>query len=150
MKKQLNLLCSIVALLCFVSMFIPLIAPRYPASTYYSATETLSPDYIFAGDYYYAREYWSVSRYVFSTKGLFLRVIVSLSEALLICWAYYGVRGEAGKMGLAAALLNLVVSVVAVISMTRVMGFCRWGVLVMLALDAIAAVVLAIATNDFR
>ena len=147
MKKQINLLCSIIALFCFVSMFIPVIAPRYPAATYYVASEASSGDYIFAGDYYYARSYWSISQYVFSNANLLLRVIVALSEALLIYWAYYGVKGEAGKMGLAAALLNLAVNAVAVISMMRVMGYCRWGVLVVLALDAIMAVVLAVIAN---
>ncbi len=85
MKKQMNLLCSIVALFCFVSMFIPVIAPRYPASDYYSAAESYSADFIYSGDYYYAREYWSISQFVFSTRGLLARVVLALSEALLIC-----------------------------------------------------------------
>ena len=143
MNKQLNLLCSVIALLCFVSMFMPVIALRYPAGEYYSASGNYESDYYFSGDYYYAREYWSVSQYVFTVGSLLFRVALALSESLLICWAYYGVRGESGKMGLAAAVLNLVVSAVALISMLGFVGSCRWGVLVVLALDAVAAVVLA-------
>ncbi len=150
MKKQLNLLCSIIALFCFVSMFIPIIAPRFAAGPYYSGTGNAAGDYFFTGDYYYAREYWSISRYVFSTGNLFYRIIVSLSEALLIYWAYYGVRGEAGKVGLTAAILNLVVNAAAIVSMLGVMGSCRWGVLAVLAVDAIVAVVLAILAADAK
>ena len=42
MKKQLNVLCSIIALFCFVSMFMPVIAPRFPAGQYYAADEAIA------------------------------------------------------------------------------------------------------------
>lgn len=146
-KKYANLICSIIALFCFVSMFMPIIAPRYPAGEYYPSSENYVNMYFYTGDYYYAREYWSISRYVFSSRSIPLRVLLSISEALLLYWALYSVRGEAGKMGLVAAIMNLAVTILITAMMLRVMGSCRWGVLVVLALDAVAAVAMAAGTK---
>ncbi len=142
-KRLLNLVCSAIALLCFVSLFVPVIAPCYPASEYYSASGASTADFVFSGQYYYAREYWSISQYVFSTSGLLARIVLAMSEALLIYWAFYSVKGEAGKMGLVAAALNLLVIVFATIDMFKVLGVCRWGVMAVVALDAITAAALA-------
>ena len=142
-KRLFNLVCGAIALFCFVSLFIPVIAPCYPATNYYSATGASTTDFVFSGDYYYAREYWSISQYVFSTGGLLARIVMAMSEALLIYWAFYSVKGEAGKMGMAAAALNLVVVAVAAIDMLGKLGSCRWSVLAVVLVDAIVAAALA-------
>ena len=129
-------------------MFMPIIAPRYPAGEYYPSSENYANMYFYTGDYYYAREYWSISRYVFSSQSIPLRVLLSISEALLLYWALYSVRGEAGKMGLVAAITNLAVTILISGMMLRVMGSCRWGVLVVLVLDAAAAVAMAAVTKQ--
>ena len=36
MKKRFNLICSVIALFCVISMYMPVIAPRYPADQYYA------------------------------------------------------------------------------------------------------------------
>ena len=142
-KKQIDLICSIIALFCFISMYMPIIAPQYPAADYYAPTGSFESESFCTGDYYIAREYWSISRFVFADKSIVLRVVLSLSGALLIYWAFYSVRGEAGKMGLISAVLNLVVTGYVVARMLGVMGYCRWGVLAVLALTTVAAVVIA-------
>jgi len=140
MKKQINLICSILALLCFLSTFVPIVALRYPASDYYAPEG--NTDYFFTGDYYLAKSYWSVTDYAFSRSPVW-RVVLSVSQALLLLWAFLSVRGEAGKSGLAIAVLNLLVVGIVVIAMLSKMWSCRWGVLAVLATDCIAAVVMA-------
>lgn len=140
MKNQINLICSILALLCFLSTFVPIIALRYPASDYYAPEG--NTDYFFNGDYYLAKRCWSVTDYAFSHSTVW-RVVLSFSQALLLLWALLSVRGEAGKSGLAIAALNLVVVGIIVIAMLSAMWSCRWGVLAVLAADCIAAVVMA-------
>lgn len=142
-KKHLNLIISILALFCFISMYMPIIAPRYSAQQYYAPGGNYNVEYYFTGDYYCAREYWSITRFVFASNSVLFRVILSLDQALLMLWALMSVRGEAGRKGLVIALLNLLVVGFVLIKMFGVMGSCRWGVIVVLALDTLAAVVMA-------
>lgn len=143
MKKYFNLLCGIVALLCFITLYMPVMLPRFPAGDYiYNATA--AKEYVFSGDYYWAREYWSVSRFLFSMGSPLPRVVLSLTQVLLIYWAWLASRGEAGKLGVVVAVLNLVVVGVAVVLMFRVQGACRWAVLIMMVVDCVAAVVLSV------
>ena len=143
MKKYFNLLCGVIALLCFISLYMPLVAPRFPAADYIY-TASAARDYALSGDYFWAREYWSVSRFLFSTGSPIPKVIISLTQVLLIFWAFEASKGEAGKVGVAVAVLNLIVVAASLIFMLKVAGGVRWEVLVMMALDCVAAVVLAV------
>ena len=143
-KKQLNLLCSIIAIFCVISVYMPVVAPRYPAGAYYAASDAYLQDYFFTGDYYWAREYWSISRYVFSDQSVLLRILLSITEGLLLFWALYSVKGEAGRMGLLAAGLNLLVTGFVLIRMLAVKGYCLWGVLAVMVLVTLVTAVLAV------
>lgn len=142
-KKQIGLICSVIALFCFISIYMPVIAPRFPAVEYYAPSGSYESEYYLSGDYFYAREYWSISRFAFADRSIVIRVVLSLGEALLIYWAFYAVRGEAGRIGIVIAGLNLGITAFMVIRMLGVMGYCRWGVLTVMALVAVAAVVVA-------
>lgn len=142
-KKHLNLIISILALFCFISMYMPIIAPRYPAAQYYAPSGNYNAEYYFTGEYYYAREFWSMTRFVFASNSVIFRVILSLDQALLMLWAMMSVRGHAGKDGLVIALINLAVVGFVLFKMFSVMGSCRWGVVIILALDTLAAVAMA-------
>ncbi len=141
MKNKVNIICSVLALLCFVSLFIPVIAPQYPTALYHA--QPGNNDFFLSGDYYQARSYWAVTDYVFGAQPQIWRIILSFDQALLLFWSLMSVRGEAGKKGLAVAVLNLVVSGTAIIKMASSMWACQWAVLIMMVLDMIAAVALA-------
>lgn len=143
MSKRLNLICSILALVCMISMYMPVIAPRYPVGDYYAAAGTYEADYYLAGNYYCAREYWDMTRFAFATGSFIGPIALSLAQALLILWAWLSVRGEAGKYGLMIAVYNLAVMGFTLIQMLGALWMCRWSVLVMIVLDAVAAVVAA-------
>lgn len=142
-RKHLNLIISILALFCFISMYMPIIAPRYPAAQYYAPSGNYNAEYYFTGEYYCARELWSMTRFVFASNSVIFRVILSLDQALLMLWAMISVRGHAGKDGLVIALINLAVVGFVLFKMFSVMGSCRWGVVIILALDTLAAVAMA-------
>jgi len=141
MKNKVNIICSVLALLCFVSLFIPVIAPRYPAAQYHARPG--NNDFSLSADYYLARSYWAITDYVFGAQPQIWRIILSFDQALLLFWSVMSVRGEAGKMGLPVAILNLAVTGTAIIKMTSSMWACQWAALIMMVLDAIAAVVMA-------
>lgn len=141
MKNKVNIICSVLALLCFVSLFIPVIALRYPAAQYHA--QPGNNDFFFSADYYMARSYWAITDYVFGAQPQIWRIVLSFDQALLLFWSVMSVRGEAGKMGLPVAILNLAVTGTGIIKMASSMWACQWAVLIMMVLDAIAAVVMA-------
>ena len=141
MKGKINLICSILALFCFVSMFVPVIALRYPASEYYARSG--SSDFFFTGEYYLAKSYWAVTDYVFGAQSVVWRIILSLDQGLLILWALLSVRGEAGRSGLWIALANLAVVAVVLTRMMLGMWACNWPVLIAIAVDTVVAVAMA-------
>lgn len=141
MKNKINIICSVLALLCFVSLFVPVIAPRYPVALYHA--QPGNSDFYISGDYYLARRYWSITDYVFGGQSQIWKILLSFDQALLLFWSVLSVRGEAGRVGLAVAIPNLVVTGVAIISMASSMWTCQWAVLIMMVLDIIAAVVMA-------
>jgi len=146
MKNKVNIVCSVLALICFVSLFIPVIAPRYPALEYHA--QPGNNDFFLSGDFYQARRYWAVTDYVFGAQPQIWRIILSFDQALLLFWSVMSVRGEAGKMGLAVAILNLVVTGTAIVKMASSMWACQWIVLIMIVLDMIAAVAMAAVGSD--
>lgn len=144
MKKPFALICGTIALLCLVSMFMPIVAPRYPAAQYHPASDT-SPEYVLSGDYYYAREYWSITRFMLASHSPLLQIVLSVTQALLLYWAVLSFLGEtAPYTGLIASIVNLAVTAFFLIQMLSVAGSSRWGVIVMLAVDTLAAVALAV------
>ena len=143
MKSKLNLICSILAIFCFISMYMPVIAPRFPAGQYYAEEGSFESNYFFTGDYYMAKNYWSLTDYAFAVENRIARVVISLDQALLLLWALMSVKGEAGKKGIIAALINLVVEGAFFGIMLSGMWACRWGVLVVSALIMIMTVAMA-------
>ena len=150
MKNRFNLICSVVALFCVISMYMPVIAPRYPADQYYAPTNSFMSEYFFTGDYYCAREYWSMTRFVFSNSNVPIRILLSLAQALLMLWALTSVRGEAKRIGPIVSVANLAVTAFILISMLMVMGSCQWGVFAIISLVAIAAVALAFGSASLQ
>ena len=141
MKKTMNLLCGALALLCLVSLFIPLIAPRYPASEYHPGNGDYTKDYFLVGDYYMAREYWSLAKFALSCG---YRIHLSVAAAFLLYWATLSLMGEEAKLaGVIAATVNLAVTGYLLSRLLEIAAGTRWGVLVVMAVDVVAAFVVA-------
>ena len=137
MRSKLNLICAILALFCFVSMYIPVIAPRYSAAEYHAASGSYESEYIFTGDYYLARKHWSITDYAFAGHSQVLRLIVSLDQAMLLIWAWVSVSGQGERdKELLAAVLNLGVTGFLLARMLCSMWACQWGVLVVTVLQS--------------
>ena len=141
MKKTMNLLCGALALLCLVSLFIPLIAPKYPASEYHPGSGDYTKDYFLVGDYYIAREYWSLAKFALSCG---YRIQLSVAAALLLYWATLSLMGESARLaGVIAATVNVLVTGYLVLRLLEVAAGTRWGVLVVLGVDVVAALIVA-------
>lgn len=141
MKKTMNLLCGALALLCLVSLFIPIVAPKYPASEYHPGSGDYTKDYFLVGDYYMAREYWSLAKFALSCG---YRMHLSVAAALLLYWATLSLMGEEARLaGVVAATVNLAVTIFLLTRMISVAAGTRWGVLVVMGVDVIAAFIVA-------
>ena len=81
MKKTLTILCGALVLVCLVSLFIPIVAPRYPVSEYHPGTGDYTKDYFLTGDYYCARAYWSLGKFALASG---YRIALSVAAALLL------------------------------------------------------------------
>ena len=141
--NQVRVFCSILALFCFVSMYIPVIAPRYPATEYQAPVGPYEQDFFFNGAYYLAKNYWSLTDVAFAGHHYVMRVLISLEQALLLIWAYMSVKGEVGKKGPVASGTHLLFVLIFLGLMMRSMWGCRWGVVVIIMLNAIAGVLVA-------
>lgn len=145
MKKTFAMLCGTIALFCLVSMFIPIIAPKFPASAYHPGTEGYTREYFMDGDFYVAREYWSITRFTLASGDNLKRIALSVSMALMLYWSMLSFMGEnAVATGLIASLTNLAVTGVIVIQMLAVKGSCRPLVLAIVLMDVVLAVVAAV------
>ena len=142
--RRVRIIISFLALFCFISMYIPVIAPRYPAAGYYMSD---SSAYFYNGEYYLAKEYWCITDYVFANFGVLGRLVLSRDQAMLLLWALLSVRGDA-KYDLIIALVNMIIVTVATIVMLRNMWACQWPVLIVIALIMIASVVLSAALRE--
>ena len=141
MNRTMNLLCGALALLCLVSLFIPIVAPRYPASEYHPGSDNYTKDYILVGDYYIARECWSLTEFALSSG---YRIHLSVAAALLLYWATMSLMREKNVIaGIVAATVNLVVVTYLLVEMLKLMAGCRWSVLIVLAVDVLAATAVA-------
>ena len=141
MKKTMSLLCGALALLCLVSLFIPLIAPRYPASEYHPGNGDYTKDYFLVGDYYMAREYWSLAKFALSCGH---RIALSIAAALLLYWATLSLMGESARLaGVIAATVDVLVTGYLLSRLMAVAAGTRWGVLIVMGVDVIAAFIVA-------
>ena len=141
MKRTYRLLCGAVALLCLVSFFIPVIAPRYPASQYHPGSETYTKAYFLVGDYYIAREYWSLAKFALSTG---YKLVLSVACALLLYWATMSLMGEEALLaGVVASMVNVGVVAFLLVRMLGLRAGVRWPILIIMSIDVVAAAVVA-------
>ena len=141
MKKSFTMLCGALALVCLVSLFIPVIAPRYSANQYQPGSDGYTKDYILVGDYYCAKEYWSVAKFALSCGH---RAILSVTAALLLYWATLSLMGEEAMLtGVLAATVNLGVTGYLLARQMEVAAGTRWGVFIVIVLDVVAAAAVA-------
>ena len=141
MKKTFSLLCGALALICLVSLFIPLIAPCYPASEYHPGSGDYTRDYFLVGDYYMAREYWSLAKFALSCG---YRIHLSIAAALLLYWATLSLMGESARLaGVVAATVNLAVTGFLLAKQLEIAAGTRWGVLIVMGVDVVAAFIVA-------
>lgn len=149
MKNRINpiiLLCGTIALLCLFSMFVPIVAPHYPATLYHpSNADSYTADYFFTGDYYQARQYWSIVKFALTNPGTLHRIVVSVSLALMLYWCTMSFMGESTVLGgLVAAIFNLGVVVYSVVKMVGMAGGVRPFVIGVVIVDSLVAVVCAV------
>ena len=144
MKQKINLLCSILVLFCMISMYIPVVAPRYPASEYHPASGSYESEYFYSGDYYLAKRYWSITDYVFGGGGQVARVVISLTQAMLVVRTWLIVSGQAEKKKeLIAGVVTLGVIGFFLVRMMMSMWSCRWAVLVVMVLLMVTSIIMS-------
>ena len=135
MKQRINLLCSLLVLLCLISMYIPVVAPRYPADEYHPVNGAYEADYFYNGEAYLAKRFWSITDYVFAGGSQIARVVISLTQAMLVIRAWLIVSGQADrKKEIVASVVTLGVVGFFLVKMMLSMWSCRWAVLAVMAL----------------
>ena len=135
MKQRIILLCSLLVLLCLISMYIPVVAPRYPADEYHPANGAYEADYFYNGEAYLAKRFWSITDYVFAGGSQIARVVISLTQAMLVIRAWLIVSGQADrKKEIVASVVTLGVVGFFLVKMMLSMWSCRWAVLAVMAL----------------
>jgi predicted phage tail protein len=116
-------------------MYIPVVAPRYPADEYHPANGTYEADYFYNGEAYLAKRFWSITDYVFAGGSQIARVVISLTQAMLVIRAWLIVSGQADrKKEIAASVVTLGVVGFFLVKMMLSMWSCRWAVLAVMAL----------------
>ena len=103
--------------------------------------ESYSRDYFLVGDYYIAREYWSLAKFALSSG---FRIALSVACALVLYWATMSLMGEEALVaGVVAATVNLGVVAYLLARLLELRAGVRWGVLIVMSVDVIAAVCVA-------
>ena len=144
MKQSINLLISIIVLFCMISMYIPVIAPSYPADEYHPASDSYEAEYYYNGDAYLAKSFWSITDYVFGGGSQVARVVISLTQAMLVVRAWLIVSGQAEKRKeMAAGVVTLGVVGFFLVKMMMSMWSCRWAVLVVMVLLLVTSIVMS-------
>lgn len=144
MKQKINLLCSVLVLFCLISMYIPVIAPSYPASEYHSASGSYEADYYFNGEAYLAKRFWSITDYVFASGNIVLKVLISLCQAMLVVRAWLIVSGQAEKKkDFWAAVANLFIVGTVLFLMMSSMWSCRWFVLAVMLMLMVTSIIMS-------
>ena len=88
-----------------------------------------------------AREYWSLAKFALSSG---YRAVLSVAAALLLYWATMSLMGEKARVaGILAATVNLFVVVYLLVQLLKLKAGCRWGVLIVMAVDVLAATAVA-------
>ena len=144
MKQSINLLISIIVLFCMISMYIPVIAPMYPADEYHPSNGSYEADYYYNGDAYLAKRFWSITDYVFGGGSQVARVVISLTQAMLVVRAWLIVSGQAEKRKeFCASVANLIIVGYFLVKMMLSMWSCRWAVLVVMVLLLVTSIVMS-------
>ena len=144
MKHSINIVCSLLVLFCMISMYIPVIAPMYPADEYHPASDSYEADYFYNGDAYLAKRFWSITDYAFSGASQIPRVVISLTQAMLVVRAWLIVSGQAEKKKeIIAGVVTLGVVGYFLVKMMLSMWSCRWAVLAVMALLFVTSIVMS-------
>ena len=144
MNQRINIVCSLLVLFCMISMYIPVIAPSYPADEYHPATDSYEAEYYYNGDAYLAKSFWSITDYVFGGGSQVARVVISLTQAMLVVRAWLIVSGQAErKKEIAAGVVTLGVVGYFIVRMMMSMWSCRWPVLVVMVLLLVTSIVMS-------
>ena len=144
MNQRINIVCSLLVLFCLISMYIPVIAPSYPADEYHPANGSYEADYYYNGDAYLAKRFWSITDYVFAGASQVARILISLTQAMLVVRAWLIVSGQAErKKEIAAGVVTLGVVGFFLVKMMLSMWSCRWAVLVVMVLLLVTSIVMS-------
>ena len=144
MNQRINIVCSLLVLFCMISMYIPVIAPSYPADEYHPASDSYEAEYYYNGDAYLAKRFWSITDYVFGGGSQVARVIISLTQAMLVVRAWLIVSGQAErKKEFCASVANLIIVGFFLVKMLLSMWSCRWAVLVVMVLLLVTSIVMS-------
>ena len=144
MNQRINIVCSLLVLFCMISMYIPVIAPSYPADEYHPASDSYEAEYYYNGDAYLAKRFWSITDYVFGGGSQVARVVISLTQAMLVVRAWLIVSGQAEKRKeIIAGVVTLGVVGFFLVKMMLSMWSCRWAVLVVMVLLLVTSIVMS-------
>ena len=144
MNQRINIVCSLLVLFCMISMYIPVIAPMYPADEYHPASDSYEADYYYNGDAYLAKRFWSITDYVFGGGSQIARVVISLTQAMLVVRAWLIVSGQAEKRKeIIASVVTLGVVGYFIVRMMISMWSCRWPVLIVMVLLLVTSIVMS-------
>ena len=144
MNQRINIVCSLLVLFCMISMYIPVIAPSYPADEYHPASDSYEAEYYYNGDAYLAKRFWSITDYVFGGGSQVARVVISLTQAMLVVRAWLIVSGQAEKRKeMAAGVVTLGVVGYFLVRMMISMWSCRWPVLIVMVLLLVMSIVMS-------
>ena len=136
-RARIHLICAILALLCLAAMFVPVLND---SSFGLFAGETLRGEAQYA--YYYSTSGFTSDEPIYKTMAAALLAAMMM----LLAWAVHSFKGSAGKLGLTAAIVNLLATVFVMMGMIVEWGIYRIiipGAILVMALAA-AAVVLAV------
>ena len=144
MNQRINIVCSLLVLFCMISMYIPVIAPMYPADEYHPASDSYEAEYYYNGDAYLAKRFWSITDYVFGGGSQVARVVISLTQAMLVVRTWLIVSGQAKKKKeLIAGVVTLGVIGFFLVRMMMSMWSCRWAVLVVMVLLMVTSIIMS-------
>ena len=144
MNQRINIVCSLLVLFCMISMYIPVIAPMYPADEYHPASDSYESEYYYNGDAYLAKRFWSITDYVFGGGSQVARVVISLTQAMLVVRAWLIVSGQAEKRKeVVAGVVTLGVVGFFLVKMMLSMWSCRWAVLAVMVLLLVTSIVMS-------
>ena len=109
-----------------------------------SGSDSYEAEYYYNGDAYLAKRFWSITDYVFGGGSQVARVIISLTQAMLVVRAWLIVSGQAErKKEMAASVVTLGVVGYFIVRMMMSMWACRWPVLIVMVLLLVTSIVMS-------